>query len=665
MYDHFIGWEARMKLLTSDEIYPRIEEILTSANTSLKMASAWIKGRYFQEILDLAKERNLSVEVVLRASEFRDFMITDDRVFKKIREVGAKVYLCSRLHAKFMVVDSRWAIVGSANFTESGLSDISGGNIEVAVFYDAQESEDGLRELEDYFERIKSEHSTELGEDLVGFALNPVKTGSFEFILIDDVSEQSYVEVRTEEGRIFGRVTSVFAYDTGFFTNPFTSQEAGVFAPFEDFSRIFAESKDREWKKFAVSAYLNERGNGVRVATADIEGIVIEGRLDMVRRPFEAGSGVYRASEDTLESLMKNNSSGKAMSFPVRVGTLDGSEVEVFLDAGEVVGKHMLIVGTTGSGKSHFTKLFLSRLLKAGDVQVFIFDPHGEYYDPLSEFLGDGDVEHVIFEDTIFPVYGEELIGLIKNSGHASLVRGNTKDGAVNLSLISRAIRPSLALTELGSSDLLEIVGGLKATDEELENLKEDLRSILGEGVLTNQPETVRKIEDAIRSSSKAVVLDFKRITDPQTRVNIAGLIMDELFRDAKHEQRKRLIVLEEAHNFAPERGYGDVSAGGDNLSLLMAKKIASEGRKFSLGLVVVTQRPAQVSKYVLSQTNTQAMFRMMNSQDLDAISNYVEYAGKNIIGLLPSLPTGTGVLSGLGVPFTVVVRVDSDLALS
>jgi DNA helicase HerA-like ATPase len=136
---------------------------------------------------------------------------------------------------------------------------------------------------------------------------------------------------------------------------------------------------------------------------------------------------------------------------------------------------------------------------------------------------------------------------------------------------------------------------------------------------------------------------------------------MQELFVQNKENSRERLIVLEEAHNFAPEGSYGDVSAGKDNLALTMARKISSEGRKFNLGLVVITQRPAQVSKYVLSQANTQAMFRTMNASDLAAVETYVEFAGRDLIGLLPSLQTGMGILSGLGVPFPVVVRVDSE----
>jgi DNA helicase HerA-like ATPase len=89
-----------------------------------------------------------------------------------------------------------------------------------------------------------------------------------------------------------------------------------------------------------------------------------------------------------------------------------------------------------------------------------------------------------------------------------------------------------------------------------------------------------------------------------------------------------------------------------------MARKIASEGRKLRLGLLTITRRPEQVSKYVISQMNIKIMFRTINKNDLDIISTYVEYAGKDTINILPSLPTGVCVVSGIGITFPMVVEI-------
>ncbi len=656
-----------MEFLTSDEILLKIRDIVSQAEKSIKIASAWIKGRSFEEILDLAKERGLSVEVVLRASEFQDFLITDDRVFRKIKETGGRVYLCNRLHAKVVIVDDRSAVVGSANLTDAGLSDLSSGNIEAGVFYDSTDDKGELKKLIEYYEKLKTEHSGAFDSDLLGFALNPVKPQSFEFILIEDeVGLQSYVEVRLPEGKVLGRVTSIFAYDMGFFANPFTSTESAVFAPLEDFKKIFSDDRDEDWKKAAVFAYTNSNGNRMKIATASVMGIVKEGKLDFMGKPFDVGEAVYRVSHETLKEVLSKNFSGTPMKIPVKAGVMEDSDIQVFIDAGEIVTRHMLVIGTTGSGKSYFTKKFLCNLLESGgNIQIFIFDPHGEYGEALGQCAPD-DLEHVVFEETFFPVYPEEVTALIEEAGYGSLIDGRSKLGKKNLSYLSQKIKPSLRLTGLSENDLIDVIKGIdtkgdeksKGDERAIDEIIEYLKEIYSEKMLTTQRQTAQMINNSLGSGKRVIIYDFKNITNPQTRVNIAGLIMQEVFNRNKKDLRKRLIVLEEAHNFAPEKGFGDVSAGRDNLALVSARRIASEGRKFNLGLITITQRPAQVSKFVLAQMNTQAMFRTINQTDIDAISTLIEYAGEDITTALPSLPTGTGILSGMGVPFPVVVEV-------
>jgi len=664
-----------VKTLRSDEIYQCIENLVKEAKSSVKISSAWLKGNLVERLLNNLSE-NIKLEVVLRASELQDLLITDDYVFKKIKEKNGTVYLNNRLHAKFILVDDEKAAVGSANFTRAGFSDYSQGNIEAAVYYDINDDKKELKKLIDYFEKIKAD-STRFDDNLLGFAINPVKSRSFEFILIEpEIKEQSYVEIRQKEGTILAKITSIYSYDMGFFANPFSAGESPVFGSIDTFKTLFTERKDKEWKKAAVWSYLNENGDKVRVAVAEVLGIVRNGKLETLMKPFDVGEAVYLASSDTMKALVKKNFSGRDMAYPVRVGTFEDSNQEVFIDGKEVITKHMLILGTTGSGKSHFTKVFLSRFLKNHPVQTFIFDPHGEYYEELIKFkLSGKDILHVVFEETLFPIYPWEVEELIKEAGYSYLISGNSGLARDNKAYLAGLIKPSLKRTALKSKNLYDILSKIEDEEEkEVETangrtkkvkerihagVEKEAAEFFGKDVLKTQVKTYKLLTNAVNSSNQVVIFNFSRITDPATRVNLAGLAMQELFVQNKEHCKERLIVLEEAHNFAPEGSYGDVSAGKDNLALTMARKIASEGRKFNLRLIVITQRPAQVSKYVLSQANTQAMFRTMNASDLAAVENYIEFAGRDLIGLLPSLQTGMGILSGLGVPFPVVVRVD------
>lgn len=653
-----------MKLLTSDEIFDTILKLVGQAKEEVKIASAWINGSLFKEIIDRIREKRLKLEVIIRVSEINDLNITNDDVFMVIRSVNGKVFISSRLHAKFLIVDKSKAVVGSANFTTAGLSGLERGNIEASSLYDEKDREE-IERLYNYFEDIKSNYSLEVSDNIVGFALNPVKTDSFEFIMVSsNLEEQSYVQVEGNDSVILGKVRNIYSYDVSFFANPFSNSQSIIFAPFEDFKTIFSGNKHQDWKRVATFAYALQGSGEVRIATCDVIGQIDEVKLERVKKPFSVGTPVYLATSDRLRSLMRVNFNNIKMGSPVCIGKMEGTDIDVYIDLDEVISKHMFITGTTGSGKSHFTKSFLNKVLKDyKDVRIFVFDPHGEYYDSLKNSISGSQILHKEFEDTLIFANAEDFEELIKQIGFGNIVNRNSDIGKIFCRMLWKYIRPSLSSTGLKDNTISEIIleiskgisNSIKDKDISfVEDLKEYLKSLYGE-VLDNQPAQLKGIEE--QDDKRLYIYNLKKITDPGARVNLVGLILQYLFNRGKMDNKKRLIVLEEAHNFAPEKGYGDASAGRDNLSLVMARKIASEGRKFNLGLLVISQRPAQVNKYVLSQMNTQVMFRIINASDLEAIEKYVEYSSEDMLNLLPKFTTGTCIVSGVGVPMPMVVK--------
>jgi DNA helicase HerA-like ATPase len=83
------------------------------------------------------------------------------------------------------------------------------------------------------------------------------------------------------------------------------------------------------------------------------------------------------------------------------------------------------------------------------------------------------------------------------------------------------------------------------------------------------------------------------------------------------------------------------------------------EGRKFGVGLIAITQRPANLNKYILSQMNTQAIFRLVSKNDLDAVSVFFGERDWGLLNLLPLLRPGTLYLSGLAVPFGMLLEIE------
>jgi DNA helicase HerA-like ATPase len=99
------------------------------------------------------------------------------------------------------------------------------------------------------------------------------------------------------------------------------------------------------------------------------------------------------------------------------------------------------------------------------------------------------------------------------------------------------------------------------------------------------------------------------------------------------------LIVLEEAHNY--------LKAGENSISSRTVQTIAKEGRKYGVGLLLVTQRPSELDETVLSQCGTMIALRMNNSKDRGHIKSAVQDELQSMVDLLPSLRTGEGLVSG------------------
>jgi len=102
------------------------------------------------------------------------------------------------------------------------------------------------------------------------------------------------------------------------------------------------------------------------------------------------------------------------------------------------------------------------------------------------------------------------------------------------------------------------------------------------------------------------------------------------------------LIVLEEAHTY--------LKAGEDSVSSRTVQTIAKEGRKYGVGLLLVTQRPSELDETVLSQCGTIIALRMNNTNDRGHIKAAIQDELQTIIDLLPSLRTGEAIVSGEGV---------------
>ena len=110
------------------------------------------------------------------------------------------------------------------------------------------------------------------------------------------------------------------------------------------------------------------------------------------------------------------------------------------------------------------------------------------------------------------------------------------------------------------------------------------------------------------------------------------------------------MMVVEEAHNYCPQ--------GTTVLSSKPLATIASEGRKFGLGLMVISQRPAKIDKNVLSQCGTQIILKVTNPNDVKAIAQSIEGLTNGMTDEIQTMPIGMAMIVGAGIESPLLVEV-------
>ncbi len=653
-----------MNVLTKDEIYNTLKQVIPKAKKELIIVSPWIKGNVLQDLLSEINP-NLEIKAVIRTSETDDLLITDKKVFEILQEKNAELYGNKRIHAKFIIIDENTALVSSSNITNAGLFNEEG-NLEGGVLIS---DEDEILKLKNYFQEIISE-SVDIFSS-VGFVLNSVNSRTVEAVIFEDIPEQTYLKIDTDEKSfLLGRVSSIKKLNLSAFSSADNFIFRNIFSSIDELRNILLNSDNEEWQKAALLSYLNENKSNLSIAQIEIltefnpEKIKEkESILKTPLQPVEAGKIIkFMKLEEELLNILKINHSGYPMGNPVKFGKLFNTEIPAFIDLDKIVPMHMAVLGVTGSGKTTFVRRVLENIPE-NETSVYIIDIFGEYYDLLN--IPKENIKHFKFKNSLLPLTADDLKKIFKTEG--IVIQEKTTEEKKLMAFFRENLKPDISINALKektledlileSLDLLSYESPLKT---ELITFLDIVRRDYGEESLLYQPEIISNIQESLSIKEQFVIFDFKNIDDPDTRINIAGLIMKEIFRKNKSEEGKKhsLIVLEEAQNFAPEKGLGEVSASTENISFVMSRKIATEGRKFNLGLVAITQRPANISKYVLSQLNTQVVFKLINKNDLDAVSVFFEKSKEDVFELLPFLKPGNCFITGLGVPFGIVTEI-------
>lgn len=161
--------------------------------------------------------------------------------------------------------------------------------------------------------------------------------------------------------------------------------------------------------------------------------------------------------------------------------------------------------------------------------------------------------------------------------------------------------------------------------------------------------------------SNQVTILDMSLLPSEvlETITGLVGRIILEFvsrFKEADRGSMPIVMVLEEAQNYIPEINKKDRTS----ISRKVFERIAREGRKYGLSLVISSQRPSELSKTVLSQCNSFVIHRLQNPDDQQYIRKLVSSASSEVLNQLPILPQQHAIILGDAVRTPVMARINT-----
>ena len=194
------------------------------------------------------------------------------------------------------------------------------------------------------------------------------------------------------------------------------------------------------------------------------------------------------------------------------------------------------------------------------------------------------------------------------------------------------------------------------------------VRAIRHWGLATEviEPDTDSKERNAIRASELGTyllgekgplaILDLSLV--PSEAIHVVVSVLARMVFEAVQRHRKltgyelpTVLVLDEAHTFVHERLTSEISTAAGKTCCRTFERVAREGRKFGLGLVLASQRPSEISPTILSQCNTFFLHRIVNDRDQNLVKRLVPDGLGDLLRELPSLPSRRAILLGWGAP--------------
>jgi len=396
--------------------------------------------------------------------------------------------------------------------------------------------------------------------------------------------------------------------------------------------------------------------------------------------PPQSGKQIYLADDDMLSTILSRKKCGQPGSATIgSLLTRPPDAVPVVLSVSDVVSTHLAIIASTGAGKSYLASVLIEELMHpANKACVLIIDPHGEY-STLDQIAN-------------FPQFSEQSNG--QSAGYQAQVRVykpeqvKVRVSSLNMGdmrhllsemtekqqyLLARALRK--VQSDHHSSPWT--TADLKKAIKDVSKSKNDVDADGADDSGTVHALTWRieqRFEDSftfddfqhldlpeIFKPGQCTVLQLNEVDERDQQVVVATLLR-RLNKARMDTERGKVhsgefflpypvfVLLEEAHHFAP--------GGTDVVSTSILKQVLAEGRKFGIGVGLISQRPGKLNADVLSQCQTQCIMRIVNEIDQKSVAAAIEGVGRDLLDNLPALSKGQVIIAGAAVNTPVICRV-------
>ena len=406
---------------------------------------------------------------------------------------------------------------------------------------------------------------------------------------------------------------------------------------------------------------------------------------------------------ENITKFMQTISTKENYEIPLSIGKYSIDEnAEVFLDGDKLFQRHAVIVGSTGSGKSWCVAKIIEQIAKLPMANAILFDIHGEYsganfkVDGIQHFrianpsdLGKkGNLASGILMLPYWLLTYEEMLAMLldrsdSNAPNQAMVFSRTVFTEKNkfLDFINDSIfKNHITIDSPIPYKLNEVLVELKRLDNEqvegatskgrggdfkgklsrfiqrLEAKQQDKRM----GFLFQISEDELQLDwlnqfceklmlgSTLNSTKEGVkIIDFSEVPSDVLPL-VIGLVARIVFTvqqwTTKESQHPICLLCDEAHLYIPERTNQDSAT---ELGLKSFERIAKEGRKYGVSLVVISQRPAEVNRTVLSQCNNFISLRLSNAEDQAVIKKLLPDNLAGLTDVLPILDIGEALIVG------------------